>query len=144
MWRATMIAALAVFLMACGGGNGEASGAVDAFEGFIEHINRGQYGRAWDNLHPAQQTIVTREDYIQCRGDDSFEIEIIEILEEYDEEVPIAGTDLVVASTAITAEVRISSGLFEDTSMDTIHQILVDGEWRWILSDPNDYDPETC
>ena len=139
-----MIAALAVFLVACGGSNGETSGAADAFEDFIDHMSRGQYGRAWDNLHPAQQTLVTREDYIQCRGDDSFEVEIVRIIEEYDEDVPIPGTDLVVASTAITAEVRVSSGLLEDTSTDTIHEILVDGEWRWIVSNPDDYDPETC
>ena len=81
MWRATMIAALAVFLVACGGSNGsESTGGIrtdatpvtteavetpseaasDAFERLIGYISKGQYGRAWDELHPAQHVIWTR------------------------------------------------------------------------------------
>ena len=163
MWRATTIAALAVFLMACGGGSSDeaellpgndqspessadipSEAATDAFERLIDYISKGQYGRAWDELHPAQQALVTRADYMLCRGDAIDEVKVVEILEEYDEDVPIPGTDLVVASTAITAELRLKSGLFEETTTDTFHEIAVDGEWRWIVSDPDDYDPETC
>ena len=170
MWRVMVITALAVVLVACGGrGGGEpteesrssvsteapaatdvpaspSESATDAFERLIDYFSKGQYGRAWDEMHPSQQALIAREDYMLCQAKKigGADIEIVDIVDVYSEDAPIPGTGLVLPSTAITFEVRITGGLFEDTTTDTSHEFDVDGEWRWVVNEPDEYDPATC
>ena len=57
------------------------------------------------------------------------QIEDINIIETFTEEIDIPATDLVVESTAITAELETNLG----TDTDTFHEVDVDGEWRFIV-----------
>jgi len=144
------MAAAFLLLGACGGGgsgSGSASGSPeDAFEEYVRYLNRGQWGRSWDLLHPAHQDLIPREHYIQCADEvfSGLEVDITEFIETYEEDITIPATGQTTASTAITFEAHFSQGLLEDTQTDTVHMIEVDGEWRSILSDPEDYLDGEC
>jgi hypothetical protein len=117
-----------MLLANCGGSDGAGPGA--ALKKQIGWLTSGQYGRAWDQMHPAQQALMSREQYARCAGARSipdFEVTLKEI---YDEEVQIPGTEEKVMSKAVTVELRYGGS--RDT--DTFHEFLVDGQWRWTAS----------
>lgn len=113
-----------------GGGGGGASGKESAAD-FVRRItvefSRGQSGRLWDELHPADQAIVTRARFVQCQHNDGFNLKTFKVLETYDEPTDVGGT--TSPSTAVS--VRVTSEDGETTA--TMHAVSVGGKWRWIL-----------
>ena len=135
MTRITVVAlavVAAAFAAGCGGsgGGGSASGKESA-AGFVQRItvefSRGQSGRLWDELHPADQALVTRARFAECQRNDGFNLKAFKVLESYDEPIDVAGK--TVPSTAVS--VRATSEDGETTA--TMHAVSVDGKWRWIL-----------
>lgn len=127
-------ALLATLATGCGGGGGSASGQSAA--GFIDQVttqfSRGQSGRLWDTLHPADQAIVSRDRYMACQSNSGFNLKKIKVLETYADTVDIAGKS--TPSTAISVRVTSDDGV----TNATMHAVQVNGAWRWILS-PADY-----
>ena len=111
-----------------------------------DYIKKSQFGRSWEELHPAQQELIDRNDFMRCAEEASDESLVafsdLEILETYEEDIPVPGTDLTVPSVAVTVE--ITNTILGITGADTLHEIDVDGEWRWILSEPEAYQGENC
>ena len=92
-------------------------------------------------LHPAQQALVSKDDFTECSAmQGAVDLEVVSIKDEYEETRTLPGTDLQVETVALTVELR--SGMQTDTT--TMHLMNVDGEWRWAVSDPAGFDPETC
>ncbi len=131
---------------ACGGGDGPLANTPEgAVLQLFDYINKGQWSREWDALHPVHQKRVPKEHFIECaERADVPDIDGIDILEVYDETIPLPGYTKEVDTTAVTVRLELSSGLFSKESEDTFHVVLVDGVWRWLMSDPNGYSGADC
>jgi hypothetical protein len=112
--------------------------AGDFLKEFIEQRALGQVGRAWETLHPLHQEVATRNEYMDCEGQNtpSFELKGIEEVDEYDEPLQIPGQTGEVPSKAVTLRLEYQFPGAEDTQTETLtaHALNVDGEWRWVLA----------
>lgn len=130
-----ILAATAAFLMACSGGGGDSESASDALVRQLGYASDGQVGRLWDELHPAQQAVVSRDTYMDCLGDSAFNADRIRAVEEYDETISVPEVGRV-ESKAITVEMRDG----DSTDTETFHEVRVDGAWRWVSNDLTPFD----
>jgi len=114
-----------------GGGGGSGTPAKESAAAFVHRItvefSRGQSGRLWDELHPADQAIVTRAAFVTCEHNDGFNLKGFKVLDSYHEPVDVDGK--TSPSTAVS--VRTTSEDGETTA--TMHAVSVGGTWRWIL-----------
>lgn len=113
---------------------------VAALKHQFDLISKGQWGRNWDELHPAQQAFIPRERYVECLADESFELTDITVLETFEEPMSIDGTDLRVDSLAITVRITANGR----TETDTFHEVFVDGRWAWVSSDAEMFRDGEC
>jgi len=99
----------------------------------IEDEYVGDYGTAWDRLHPRHQRLVTRKEYEDCRGqiDVRGTIESVLILDVRDEPLNVYGLRPRTPSKAV--KVRVTTD--ETAYTSTYHVVPVGGEWRWVLTD---------
>jgi hypothetical protein len=122
---------------------GEADGDVEPTEdpgdsvvAYLTAAGRGQFGRMWDQLHPAQQAVIDRDTYVDCQEErtTAVDIEEIEVVETFEDEIAIAGTDERTQTTAVTVRVEWSIGAQDFSGTETINLAAVDGEWRAFFS----------
>ena len=117
---------------ACGGGSGGGSGGKESAKAFVQRIttefSRGQAGRLWDELAPADQAIVSRARYAACQGNEGFLLKSVKVLDSYSEPVDVDGSS--ERSDAVTLQVTSDTGV----TTATIHAIPSGGKWHWILS----------
>lgn len=125
------VAAGAILAAGCGGGS-SATSASDFVQQVTREFSRGQAGRLWDELHPADQAIVTRSRFIACQTNEGFRLRKFKVLETYGEAVLVGGKN--TESTAVSVQVTSDDG----TTTATLHAVPFDGRWRWILQ-PADY-----
>jgi hypothetical protein len=133
---ASLIGAAAVLAVlsaaACGGGNGSAGSGKESPNVFVQRIttefSRGQSGRLWDELAPADQAIVNRARYTACQGNEGFVIKSIKVLDTFSEPVEVDGSS--EHSEAVTLQVTSDNGV----TTATMHAISIGGKWHWILS----------
>lgn len=116
--------------------------AEDALERQFRFLADGQTRRAYAEIHPAQQELFTADEYAVCVGESvgGLQLEEVNVKDTFTEEITIPGTDLMVESTAITAELVTNVG----TDTDTFHEIDVEGEWRFAVSDAQRIIDGTC
>lgn len=110
----------------CGGGSGSESASTFVRQ-LTQEFSRGQAGRLWDDLHPADQAVVTRARFIGCQSNQGFGLRKLKVLETYEESIPVAGKN--AESTAVSVQVTSDDGI----TTATLHAVPVDGKWRWIL-----------
>ena len=124
-------ALVAVAAAGCGGSSGAGGGNKSAAN-FIDQVttqfSRGQSGRLWETLHPADQAVVSRARYVECQTNEGFDLQKLKILETYPETIDVAGK--ATSSTAVSLRTTASDG----TTTATMHAVLLNGKWRWILS----------
>lgn len=129
--RFVIVFVLSLGLVACGGGDND-DGPGDAGEWSVanmETLLRGQWARAWEQLHPDHQAHIARDLYIECNSDRSFpdlEVEVDEVFEE-EINVPELGE---IETTAVT--MVLSSG--DSSEFVTRHLVEHEGEWTWITT----------
>lgn len=145
------IALAFVLLTACGGGGGDGDkpgldgSPESAIKDLFEMVDKEQWGREWENLHPEQQKFISRAKFIECaEASDLPSLDSVKVLEVYDEPTDIPGTGLSADSKAVTVELKLSRGLLKNETRDTFHLIDVDGRWRWVVSDPQPYKDGKC
>ncbi len=114
------------------GGGPSAQSAGDFIRQVTTQFSRGQSGRLWDTLHPADQAVVSRARYTACQSNSGFDLRKFKILETYADTVEIAGK--AKPSTAVSVQVTSDDGV----TTATMHAVTLNGTWRWILS-PADY-----
>jgi hypothetical protein len=116
----------------CGGSGGGGAGGKESAPVFVQRITtefaRGQSGRLWDQLAPADQAIVSRARYTACQGNEGFTLKSVKVLDSYSEAVEIDGAS--ERSDAVTLQVTSDSGV----TTATIHALPTGGGWHWILS----------
>ena len=124
--RRVLATALAVTLSACGG-----AAQSDSASTFIKRVtvefSRGQAGKLWDELVPAEQALVPRSLYVSC-AQNGFRLRHFNVLEHYDEPVVVLSHRL--RATAVSVQVTSDDGV----TTATMHAVKVGGRWRWILS----------
>lgn len=135
--RRALALALIALLGACGGDNGPEDPAVAALRRQFDFLSKGQHGRIWDELHPAQQALLPRDAYAACADAATaggFTIVELDVDEVYDEQIVIPGTSTSATAKAITIRMTLRSGTESGELTDTFHEIDVDGAWRWSMT----------
>jgi hypothetical protein len=127
-----------VLFVACGDDD-STTDAPDLEDAFVEQFaekKAGQWARAYSDLHPAQQELVSEESFLACAEDfDTLPADTtVEITETYPEGYTIPGVGERVDTMAVTYTIEAG----DETASDTIHLADVDGAWRWFLSDPSE------
>jgi hypothetical protein len=104
-----------------------------AVKTLLEREYFGDYGGAWDRLHPRHQRFVTREEYDECRRgiDVQGTIDSVVVLDVQDAPLTVYG--LPPRTPAKAVEVRVVTDESEYTA--EYHVVLVGDEWRWVLTD---------
>jgi hypothetical protein len=126
------LVASAVLAAGCGGGGSGTESASSFVKRITLEFSRGQTGRLWDELYPAEQAVVTRTRFIQCERNEGFGLRKVKLLDSYEETIDVAGAR--TRSTAVSVRVTSDDGI----TTATLHAVLVDGKWRWILQ-PADF-----
>ena len=116
----------------CGGSSGGSGSGKESAPAFVQRIttefSRGQAGRLWDELAPADQAIVSRARYTSCQGNEGFTLRSVKVLDSYSEPVEVDGSS--EHSDAVTLQVTSDTGV----TTATIHAVPSGGGWHWILS----------
>ena len=100
---------------------------------YLEDLYNGRFGPAYDTLHPAYKTVVTRSQFSDCAASTIpvGQLDSIEVLDVFDDPVQIPGGD---GRKAKAVRVRITS-----TSGQTVtfvsHEVKVGDRWNWVLND---------
>jgi hypothetical protein len=136
----------AVLGAGCFGGSSGGSGAVapESSADFVKRItvefSRGQSGRLWSDLLPADQRIVSRARFVACDANEGWNLKSIKVLETYDDPVDVGAKSL--PSKAVTVRVTSDDGV----TTATMHAVSVGGKWRWVLqsSDRAAYETGKC
>jgi hypothetical protein len=133
MRRWALLALVAFLAVGCGGEEDPAAtGAGAAAVRKYENLYSGNFGRAWDDLHPAHQRVASRTRFAQCArqaiavGD----LESIEVLDVFDDDIRVAGLS---ERRAKAVRVRVSS-FHGESFTDEDHEVEVGDRWRWILN----------
>lgn len=136
--RRLALTALLVVLGACS--DYAADDREESLESFIdrhiEALSDEQWGRYFDSVHPAQQALFDREEFIACAAtsgaDEVPRFDDIRIVEQAEEPFVPPGTDTSLTSTAATLEIDLG----EETDSATFHFARVDDDWYGFLTDP--------
>ena len=114
-----------------GGGNSGSQSGIQSPADFVRRIttefSRGQSGRLWDELIPADQRSVTRARFVACEANEGWELKSIKVLETYDDPVVVGAKSL--PSKAVTVRVTSDDGI----TTATMHAVSVNGKWHWVL-----------
>src|SRR5918998_2691032 len=104
-----------------------------AIKRVLEQEYVGDYGGAWDTLHPRHQLFVTREEYEECRRgiDVVGTIESVVILDVQDRPLTVYG----LRPRTPAKQVKVHVATDEREYDATYHVVRVEDAWRWILSD---------
>jgi hypothetical protein len=132
-WIGLAAAVVLLATTACGSsGAGAGSSGKESAKAFVQRIttefSRGQSGRLWDQLAPADQAVVSRARYTACEGNEGFTLRAVKVLDSYSEPVDVDGAS--EHSDAVTLQVTSDTGV----TTATIHAVPIGGHWHWILS----------
>ena len=130
----TLTIGAALLFAACGNDDGGGSDEPGDFASdVIEQLSNGQFGRAWETMHPAQQEFVDRDFYVECAQGSAPAMELVDVetVEVYEEEATIPGTDTTANATAVTYRAEVTSGGDTQSFTDTTRLFEVEGDWRW-------------
>jgi hypothetical protein len=102
-------------------------------------LQNGGYGRAWNDLHPAQQELVSATELAACVDAVAPPEATFKVIAAYAEPWPVPPSEQKRPSTAVKFRVVMAStvdGVTKLSVLDTRiqHAFRVDGRWRWILS----------
>jgi hypothetical protein len=163
--RLLVVALLLLTMVSCSGGNDDSESSADrpsarptttagadpddareAFLQQLQYLSDGQYGRAWEAIHPAQQAFVPRDLYIRCAEDRLAGLEVLDadVKEVFTEKHAVEGTELEVDSVAITVALKFRASGVETEDTETFHIYFVDGTWRISVTGADSYKQGEC
>ena len=123
---------LATVTTACGSSGGSASsGSSKSAATFVKDVttqfSRGQAGRLWDTLVPADKAVVSRARYMACQSNEGFDLQRFKVLDTYSDTIDVGGR--ATPSTAVSVQVTSDDGI----TTATMHAVSIGGNWRWTL-----------
>ncbi len=141
MLAAATLMAAAVLPAACTPASAPSEVPADAMQRHINQIANGDFGAAWDELHPAHQALVSRDQFIACGPKVSvrFEVVKIEIQAVKRETINVAdipqkqGYTIDLSVRAIAAPTKQIPIHTAATSYHTYHEVQVGSHYRWML-----------
>jgi hypothetical protein len=122
---------------AAGGARGR-QGAIAVAEKVLRYDFKGQYGRAWDLLAPAQQAVVSRRSYQRCQQPYRSPAKLDEV-----KAVGVSKHPLHLAGIAgqrvNLVILRFKSSARDQTVTATVnfYVISIGRDWRWLLDRPS-------
>jgi hypothetical protein len=106
-------------------------------KGVVRQIVRNDYAHAWLSLHPAQQQLVPKDDYVRCEEQSPVAGRLvwIKVVRVADARFKVGGVKGRVAGKAVTVRIKLADDVAGDTVVvtHTAHAVWVGGSWRWIL-----------
>lgn len=138
MMRRLVALILIVLVGACG--DDATADREESLEHFIDRhigaLSDEEWGRYFDSVHPAQQALFDREEFIACAATSGAgevpRFDDIRIVEQVEDTLEVPGTDTAITTTAATLEVDLG----DETDSATFHFAKVDDEWYGFLTDP--------
>jgi len=133
--RIALLAFLAFLaLPACGGEDDPARTPAGAAQvELMEDLYNGRFGRAYADLHPSHQTIVSRSLFARCARQSIpvGSLDSIEILDVFDDETsgPSVGGE---PTKGVRIRLTFKDG--QSTEPFVNHEVKVDDRWRWLLN----------
>jgi hypothetical protein len=132
--RAVLVVALLALAAGCAlTEDSEDHEAGAAVKTLLEKEYFGDYGGAWDRLHPRHQRLVTREEYDECRRGIDVQGTLDSVLVLDVEDSPLTVYGLPPNTPAKQVQVRVVTDENEYTA--DYHVVRVGDEWRWVLTD---------
>jgi uncharacterized protein YchJ len=118
------------------------------YKRLLGYTFKGQWGRVWDALHPAQQRYVSRDKFTDCAVEsvsDTGELVSVETVAVSDDYLDMKSIPQK-SSKAVTYKVTVKSGGQQQTFTETSHAVLVGDHWTWITTDSelDSYKPGEC
>jgi hypothetical protein len=106
-------------------------------KGVVRQIVRNDYAHAWLTLHPAQQQLVPKDDYVRCelQSPVAGRLVWIKVVRVANARFKVGGVTGSVAGKAVTVRIKLADDVAGETVVvtHTAHAVLVGGRWRWIL-----------
>ena len=107
-----------------------------------KYLDQGQWGRAYVELHPAQRSLLSREQLADCMSGSVSEVPTdaeYRVVETYDEPWKIPGTTTTEPSKAVTVKIVMAyseEGSDIETELGTFtqHAYKLGDRWAWIVS----------
>lgn len=126
---AVLVSATGLAATACGtsGSQGRAPSAADFVRRITTEFSRGQSGRLWDELVPADQRVVSRARFVACQANEGWNLKKLDVLETYKDPVNVGAKTL--QADAVTVRVTSDDGV----TTATMHAVPANGTWRWVL-----------
>jgi hypothetical protein len=136
-----VITSVILVLTGCGGdtkrGDSDAGSPEDAVTHQLQLLSEGLAGSVYAEIHPAQQAIVSKDQFVACVSRHGFAVSDVHVLDTSDEHFTIPGTNVEVDSKVMTVRYTVRSDKGEETDTDRFHEVYVDGHWRFTLKDPD-------
>jgi hypothetical protein len=104
-----------------------------ALKTVVELEYLGDYGAAWNMLHPRHQRLVSQQAYVDCRSGIELQgtLDSILVLDVQDTVLSVYG--LRRGTPAKRVELRVVTDETDYTAR--YHAVHVDDSWRWVLTD---------
>jgi hypothetical protein len=132
--RRLFVAAFAAVVLVAGCGGEDDPGRTRAGLAqvrFLDDLYNGNLDGVYATLHPAYQRIVPQSRFVACtRAAAVGELDSIDVLDVYDDPVPVPGAGRVPAKAV---RIRLTSSSGESTTFVN-HEVEVGDRWRWVLN----------
>jgi hypothetical protein len=144
--RLVVLAALAAALAGCGGSSSAApkDDPGTAAANVLQLIVGNRYAQAWDGLHPVDQAVAPRTEYVGCESRSPVIAKplTVKVIRVKQESVGL-GDGKFLDSTAVDLRLGFEGGFH---LVHTVHLVASDGKWRWILPSwrYRDYKADRC
>jgi hypothetical protein len=123
---ALMLAVVLALLAGCGVGASNSPG--DGARKQLEFAATGNWQRVYQQLHPAQQTVVTQDAFIDCNKNNTMTLGKVSIAEERRVTV-----DVPELGEVKLYEVTLDAVVDGQSVERVMHEIRKGSEWRWDL-----------
>lgn len=144
MTRVVVLGALVVLLAGCGSSGKPSADPRQAAEQVLDQIVHNRYTEAWDDLHPTDQKVAPRAEYVGCESRSPViaaptSVKVVKVSQE---SVGL-GDGKFVDSTAVALRLGFTGGFHV---VHTVHLVAAGGKWKWILPSwrYRDYQADKC
>jgi hypothetical protein len=131
--KVAALAALLLVLAGCGGSSSKPPRAdpKQAAEHVLDLIVHNRYTQAWASLHPTDQAVAPRAEYVGCESRSPVLTlpNAVKVVRVHEESVGL-GDGKFLPSTAVDLRIGFPGGFH---TVQTVHLVDSHGAWRWIL-----------